>query len=197
MPCTTLAGLMKMFMQEILPANVTKAIFVDTDAFFISDPVHLWNVFSTLRPETAFVIPFHPDVVDHWNGAGRICSCIMLLDMQKLRDKRFMGSSLYKKINPEDTEEALADAAFLAKYGPPSTEGKNKGKHENVMLGDQGLWWAVVDSYKEMVEPLSYDFEVTSCNVESYGTGLGDDNVSEEDELKRQTHTKDTPQEVS
>lgn len=47
-----------------------------------------------------------------------------------------------------------------------------------------------------MFEPLSFDFEVTSCLVDMYLTGLGDDTVTEEVELSRQQHTKGTPQEV-
>jgi lipopolysaccharide biosynthesis glycosyltransferase len=40
---TYLAGLMKLFLHELLPDDVEKAIYVDTDAFFLTDPALLWR----------------------------------------------------------------------------------------------------------------------------------------------------------
>jgi len=59
-----------------------------------------------------------------------------------------------------------------------------------------GFWWAIVDYYKELSEPLSCDFEVTSCLMDTYLTGLGEDARTEEEELKMQINTSSTPQEV-
>ncbi|KAJ2931398.1 hypothetical protein H1R20_g5686, partial [Candolleomyces eurysporus] len=189
-----LPGLMKLFIHEILPSNVTKSIFVDTDAFFISDPALLWNIFDTLRPQTSLVMASHPDQDSpEWNNASRICSCVMLLDLAKLRKDRLMHSSVYAKIKPDNPGQALSTPAFRAMYGLPGGDGK--GRYTNVRLGDQGYWWAIVDYHKNIFEPLSFDFEVTSCLMDTYLTGLGADTITEKEELKHQIHLDHTPQE--
>ncbi|PPQ90127.1 hypothetical protein CVT25_012296 [Psilocybe cyanescens] len=185
-----LPGLMKLFIHEIIPPTVKKGIYIDTDAIFITDPSLLWNVFDTLRPETAFVMGSHPDqVAPEWNDASRICSCIMLLDLDKLRSLRLMDSSVYRAL---DDFPALSPVAFRAKYGEPSGE---HGRYDNVRLGDQGYWWAIVDYRPDLFEPLSYDYEVTTCLLDTYSTGLGDDIITEDEEISRQSHVKGTPQE--
>ncbi|KAJ7184099.1 hypothetical protein C8R46DRAFT_1062857 [Mycena filopes] len=187
------AGLMKLFLHEILPPSVQKVIFVDTDAMLIADPTLLWNTFDDLKPTTAFVMASHPDhKSEEWHNASRICSCVMLLNLQKFRELRLMDSSLYRMDTTGRYPPALAPSAFRAMYGSPSGE---DGRYDNVRLGDQGYWWAIVDHNPQLFEPLSYDFEVTSCLVDSYLTGLGDEMSTEEQELSRQTHVKGTPQE--
>ncbi|KAG6816945.1 hypothetical protein H0H87_001460 [Tephrocybe sp. NHM501043] len=186
-----IAGLMKLFLHEILPPTVTKGIYVDTDALFITDPTLLWNVFARLKPSTAIVMSSHPDQnAPEWHHASRICSCIMLLDLEKLRMLRLIDSNLYH--HDESQPAALSPPAFQAKFGLPSGE---HGHYENVRLGDQGYWWAIVDHRPDIFEPLSYDFEVTSCLLDTYMTGLGDDAITEKDELAKQIHTHNTPQE--
>lgn len=180
---------MKLFLHEILPPRVKRAIFVDTDAMFISDPALLMDEFTRLRPSTAVVISHHSDENSpEWFHASRICSCVMLLDLEKLREVRLMDSTLYRDSQPT----ALSPAAFQKMYGSPD---KSTGKYENVRLGDQGYWWAIVDGRRDIVEPLNFDFEVTSCLMDMYGTSLGDDARTEEEELVTQRHTKDTLQE--
>ncbi|KAJ7043362.1 hypothetical protein C8F04DRAFT_944400 [Mycena alexandri] len=187
------AGLMKLFIHEILPPSVKKVIFVDTDAMLIADPTLLWNTFDDLKPTTAFVMASHPDhEAEEWHNASRICSCVMLLNLQKFRDMRLMDSSIYRADTSGRYPPALAPSAFRAMYGQPNGE---DGRYDNVRLGDQGYWWAIVDHNPQLFEPLSYDFEVTSCLVDSYLTGLGDEMSTEEQELSRQTHVKGTPQE--
>ena len=116
---------MKLFIHELLPPSVEKAIFVDTDAFFISDPALLWDVFDTLRPQTSIVMSSHPDQdAPEWNNASRICSCVMLLDLAKLRKDRLMHSNVYAKINPDNPGKALSTAAFKAMYGLPGGDEK-------------------------------------------------------------------------
>ncbi|KAG6841202.1 hypothetical protein C0991_000864 [Blastosporella zonata] len=186
-----LPGLMKLFLHEILPPTVKKGIYVDTDALFITDPTHLWNVFARLKPSTAIVMSSHPDQhAPEWHHASRICSCVMLLDLEKLRDLRLIDSSHYRHDSSQPA--ALSPPAFQAMFGLPSEH----GHYENVRLGDQGYWWAIVDHRPDIFEPLSYDFEVTSCLLDTYMTGLGDDAIAEKDELSRQIHTRNTPQEV-
>lgn len=183
---------MKLFIHEILPSSVKKSIYIDTDAFFISDPTLLWNVFSQLKSTTAIVMSYHPDENSAiWNYASRICSCVMLLDLEKLRELRLMDSSIYREEADDSQPSALAPPTFRAKYGEPGPNG-----YKNVKLGDQGYWWAIVDHRPDVFEPLSFDFEITSCLMDSYSIGLGDDGRSEADDLPRQSHVKGTQQEV-
>ncbi|KAH8108212.1 hypothetical protein BXZ70DRAFT_884088 [Cristinia sonorae] len=180
-------GLMKLFIHEILPDTVKKTIFLDTDAFFISDPVLLWNRFDDFGPEAALSMPTHFDQsAPEWHNANRICSCVMLLDLEKLRKLRLMDSSEYRK-NPEGTP-ALSPPAFTAMFGPP---GKS-GHYEGVKLGDQGYWWAIVSHRPEILQHLHFDYEVSSCLVEMYGTQLGDDGANESSAKKTQVHVWDT-----
>ncbi|TCD67648.1 hypothetical protein EIP91_012158 [Steccherinum ochraceum] len=168
-------GLMKLFIHEILPTTVKKAIFLDTDAMFISDPVLLWNQFDDFGPEAALSMPTHFDqIAPQWHNANRICSCVMLLDLEKLRKLRLMDSVYYRE-DPTGVP-ALAPAAFRALYGPPG----ESGHYEDVKLGDQGYWWAIVDHRRELLQHLHFDYEVSSCLVRMYGTSLGDDGADEE-----------------
>ncbi|KAF8163060.1 hypothetical protein B0H34DRAFT_652031 [Crassisporium funariophilum] len=187
-----LPGLMKLFIHEILPPTVKKAIYIDTDAFFIADPAMLWDTFDALKSKTAIVMPSHPDLDSpEWHHASKICSCVMLLDLEKLRLLRLMDSSIYRQQNLLPT--ALSPDTFKAKYGLPGGDGH--GRYDNVRLGDQGYWWAIVDLRPDIFEPLSYDFEVTSCILDMYQAGLGNELITEQEELSHQLHIKDTPQE--
>jgi len=190
-----IAGLMKLFIHEILPPTVKKGIYIDTDALWIADPKLLWDVFSRLKPSTAIVMSSHPDQDSpEWHHASRICSCVMLLDLEKLRAMRLMDSSVYRNDTSGKFPPAMSPPAFRAMYGLPEDDGHSR--YENVRLGDQGYWWAIVDYRKDIFEPLSYDFEITSCLLDTYLTGLGDDSVTESESIYRQIHTENTPQEV-
>ncbi|KAI0253916.1 hypothetical protein BJV78DRAFT_1274386 [Lactifluus subvellereus] len=172
-------GLMKLFLHELIPDHVEKAIYVDTDTFFLTDPALLWEEFSYWDPNVSISMPSHPDQnAPEWHHASRICSCIMLLHLGRLRAARLMDSSIYR-----------ADAAG-ALWAPGS-----EGHYMNVALGDQGYWWAIVSNRQDLFRPLRYDWEVTSCLLDMYMTGLGDDDVSEEQESKVMVHLWDTPYE--
>ncbi|KIK63822.1 glycosyltransferase family 8 protein [Collybiopsis luxurians FD-317 M1] len=182
-------GLMKLFIHEILPASVKKSIYVDTDAIFISDPTLLWNL--PLKPTTAVSMSYHPDENSPmWHNASKICSCVMVLDLEKLRQVRLMDSIIYHEAEDDANPSALSPPAFRAMYGEPGPTG-----YVNVKLGDQGYWWAIVEHRPDIFEPLSFDFEVTSCLMDTYSISLGDDGRHEADELSRQSHTKGTLQE--
>ncbi|KAI0822673.1 hypothetical protein BC628DRAFT_1326697 [Trametes gibbosa] len=185
-------GLMKLFIHEILPTTVRRAIFVDTDAFFISDPTQLWAHFHALRPETAISMPSHPDQSEpQWHNANRICSCIMLLDLDRLRALRLMDSSHYHL--PGEVP-ALAPSAFTAMFGPPIEAGDGHMRYDGVKLGDQGYWWAIVSHRPDIFQHLSYDWEISSCLMDMYMKGLGDDDADEAHEQFVQVHTDDTPE---
>ncbi|KAH8833497.1 hypothetical protein DL96DRAFT_1457234, partial [Flagelloscypha sp. PMI_526] len=161
-------GLMKLFLHEIMP--VKKAIFVDTDALFISDPRHLWGEFKSFKSTAGISLTSHSDFgTAEWYNADRICSCVMLLDFEKLREIRLMDSSLYRQ--DSSGLKAASPPAFKAKFGAPDP---SDGKYHNVRLGDQGYWWAIVDYFRDLWEPLSFDYEVSSCLMEMYETRLGE-----------------------
>ncbi|CCM05333.1 uncharacterized protein FIBRA_07547 [Fibroporia radiculosa] len=199
-------GLMKLFIHEILPPSVPRAIFIDTDAFFITDPAQLWDAFTHLKPTTAIAMPTHPEQsAEEWHHANRICSCIMLLDLARLRALRLMDSTAYRALNTGNdgtgaqhassthpaSPPALAPPAFEAMFGKPSMDGHYKG----VKLGDQGYWWAIVSHRPDVFEHLGFSWEVSSCLLEMYGTALGDDSADDAAELHSQIHTLGTPHE--
>ena len=191
------AGLMKLFVHEILPSTVERAIFVDTDAFFISDPTQLWDRFDALEPGVAISMPSHPDQDEpQWHHANRICSCIMLLDLARLRDLRLMDSLHYREDQQASRIPALAPPAFEALYGKPVPDGSSgRMKYDDVKLGDQGYWWAIVSHRPEIFQHLSFDWEMSSCLMDLYNSGLGEDDVDEKTEASRQVHTDKTLEE--
>jgi hypothetical protein len=184
---------MKLFLHELLPAYVEKAIYVDTDAFFLTDPALLWEEFSNWDDPSVFIsMPSHPDQnTPHWHHASRICSCIMLLHLARFRAARLMDSSIYRADLSGLFPPALSPPAFEALFGPPGPD----GWYMNVALGDQGYWWAIVSNHQDLFRPLRYDWEVTSCLLDMYMTGLGSDDTSEEQESKAMVHLWDTPYE--
>lgn len=183
---------MKLFIHELLPETAKKAIFVDTDALFISDPLLMWQQFEKIKPDTAISMPSHPNLGTlGWFNADKICSCAILLNLEKLRAIRLMDSKVYREAN--DGVTSISGPAFRAMLGEPDA---NTGHFEGTALGDQTYWWAIISHRPDLYEHLSYDWEVTSCIVDTYGTGLGNDNATEEAELTTQlSHTRGTPHE--
>ena len=181
---------MKLFIHEILPPSVKKAVFVDTDAYFISDPYLLWDHFlHTLPPSTVISMPTHPEMfAEQWFDANKICSCIMLLDLEGLRRLRLMDSSFYRSAIPR--LPAYSPPAFRALFGSPSAQ---TGKYEEIALGDQSFWWAIIRHAPALFAHLHFDWEVSSCLLETYATGLGRDDATQADELAAQLHTWATP----
>ena len=109
--------MMKLFLHEILPADIDRAIFFDTDAMLIVDPYReytpfpvetsltrssvVWKQFNTFSHDTLFSIPTHegserPDVKSDWQGASRVCSCVLLLDLRNMRAAPTMNSELFE-----------------------------------------------------------------------------------------------------
>lgn len=185
-------GLMKLFLHELLPDDVEMAIYVDTDAFFLTDPALLWEEFSRWDPGVSISMPSHPNQdAPEWHDASRICSCIMLLHLGRLRATRLMDSSVYRADHSGLFPPALSPPTFEALFGPP---GPN-GQYANVALGDQGYWWAIVSNREDLFRPLIYDWEVTSCLLDMYMTGLGRDDISEDEESREMVHLWRTPYE--
>ena len=185
-----LAGLMKLFLHELLPDDVEKALYVDTDAFFLTDPALLWEEFSHWESGVSISMPHHPEFqTPEWHNASRICSCIMLLHLGKLRAARLMDSSIYRADHSGLFPPALSPPTFEALFGPP---GPN-GQYVDVALGDQGYWWAIVSNREDLFRPLRYDWEVSSCLLDMYMTGLGHDDIPEDEEKRAMTHLWGTP----
>lgn len=187
-----LVGLLKLLVHEILPETVKKAIYVDTDAFFISNPLLLWEQFDKFKSETAIAMPSHPNLgTIGWHNADRICSCVILFDLEKLRKLRLIDSTIYRAA--DDGKEALSPPAFRAMFGEVDPD---TGHFENIALGDQSYWWSIISYRPQLFEHLSYDWEISSCIVDTYDIGLGDDMSTEENEVKAQLeHTTGTPHE--
>lgn len=178
---------MKLFIHELLPPHVKRAIFVDTDAFFVSDPLLLWRQFDTFNATTAIALPSHPEMfAPQWYDANKICSCVMLLDLERFRALRLMDSVHYRSKGLP----ALAPGAFRELFGEPDSA---TGRFEDAALGDQSFWWAIIRGRPELFRHLHYDWEVSSCLLDMYGTSLGGDDAGIEDELRAQLHTWATP----
>ncbi|KAH9023197.1 hypothetical protein EDB84DRAFT_477760 [Lactarius hengduanensis] len=185
-------GLMKLFLHEILPDDVEMAIYVDTDAFLLTDPALLWEEFSQWDSGVSISMPSHPDQdAPEWHHASRICSCIMLLHLGRLRAARLMDSSIYRADSSGLFPPALSPPTFEALFGPPGPD----GQYMHVALGDQGYWWAIVSNRKDLFRPLVYDWEVTSCLLDMYMTGLGHDDTPEDEESRAMIHLRGTPYE--
>jgi len=175
---------MKLFLHEVLPDTVEKAIYVDTDAFFVTDPALLWEEFSRWGPNVAISTPYHPNLISpEWFNASEICSCIMLLHLNKLRSVRLMDSSIYRADRSGLYPPALAPPTFTALFGPPGPDG-----YKDAALGDQTYWWAIVSNRNDIFHPLPYDWEVTSCLLDMYGTSLGADGTSADQEKNALFH---------
>ena len=115
----------------------------------------------------------------------------MLLHLGRLRANRLMDSSIYRADHSGLFPPALSPPAFEALYGAPGPD----GQYKNVALGDQGYWWAIISNHADLFRPLRYDWEVTSCLLDMYMTGLGSDDTPEAQESKAMVHLWDTPYE--
>jgi len=111
----------------------------------------------------------------------------MLLNLERLRELRLMDSSVYRE-DPNGLP-ALSPPTFVAMYGQTG-EG---GHYQNVHLGDQGYFWAIIKHRPDIFQHLSYDYEVSSCLLDMYNTGLGPDDMTEVEESISQIHTWGTP----
>ncbi|KAL0958962.1 hypothetical protein HGRIS_014274 [Hohenbuehelia grisea] len=126
------AGMMKLFLHEILPTTVKRAIFVDTDSIIISDPALMWRQFGKFTPQTAVAVPTHdnaeyPVVNKDWRGGSRICSCVMMLDLQRMREEIIMTSTLFPA---HMQQRAIGPAAIKALWGD-TLGGDPPGKYYN------------------------------------------------------------------
>jgi hypothetical protein len=98
--------LFQLFLHEILPESVTKAIFIDSDALWLSDPactfsqrclvtdvLVLWTQFELWDANQLIGAPTHPEwdpafgrqpPVEEWRGAMALCSCVLMLNLKRM-----------------------------------------------------------------------------------------------------------------
>jgi hypothetical protein len=179
---------MKLFLHELLPASISRAIFVDTDALFLHDPAALWRMLREMPKDAAVMLPLHPDQrAPEWHDANKICSCVLLLDLAALRARTLMDSAHYRAAG----RAALSPPAFAHMFGAP-VDGKG---YEGVKLGDQGYWWALVHGVPGLAAPLDYAWEVSSCLLDMYGlsNAPGDDARDDDDVRPEMLHLGGTP----
>ncbi|KAF8920692.1 hypothetical protein CPB85DRAFT_1248198 [Mucidula mucida] len=93
--------LSKVFIHELL-VDIDRAIFIDTDMIFVVDPLELWKNFADFGEDQLMSFP----TMGPQSHAGKICSCVMLMDLARMRDVQFMPSTLLP------AREALASSAF-------------------------------------------------------------------------------------
>jgi hypothetical protein len=174
---------MKLFLHEVLPDDVEKAIYVDTKTFFLTDPALLWEEFSHRKPDVAFSIPYHSNMIQSFwlNASETTSSSIMLLHLQKLRSIRLMDSNFYRRDRSGLYPPAFSPPLFKALLGSPGPHGYY------AELGDQAFWWAVVRKRPDISQPLPYDWDVSSC-LDMYLTGLGSDAITKDEERKAMIH---------
>ena len=114
----------------------------------------------------------------------------MLLHLGKFRALRLMDSSIYRADHSGLFPPALSPPTFEALFahlGPDI-------QHDAAM-GDQTYWWAIVSNRTELFRPMSYDWGVTSCVLNTFNTGLGHDDISEEEESREMIYLSGTPYE--
>ncbi|KAH7101361.1 hypothetical protein BKA62DRAFT_618948 [Auriculariales sp. MPI-PUGE-AT-0066] len=144
-------GLVKMFMHEVLAlARQPRAVYVDTDAVFAVDPVLLWRDFNRM-PANA-VVSF-PNAGLKSNGA-EICTCVMGLNLDAMRNSS--APLLPSTLLPATQTTALGHSEVWehAKLNP-----------ENPGWGDQGLFWAIWQSYPDRFGRLSRIWDASFCRV--------------------------------
>ncbi|KAL0958964.1 hypothetical protein HGRIS_014276 [Hohenbuehelia grisea] len=212
------AGMMKLFLHEILPTTVKRAIFVDTDAIIVSDPALMWRQFDKFTRDTAAAIPMHdsaerPVMSQKWRGGSRICSCVLMLDLERMREEIFMTSTLFPA---RMRRRSIGPPAIKAWWGE-AQGGHPPGKYyEHVGLGvsrtpprpddmhnwtdtnqqDQGYWYALKEYSPHIFQPLHLGWEVTTCIWNQYNVGLhGSDNMTVAEHIASQANLEKTPDE--
>ncbi|KZV94654.1 hypothetical protein EXIGLDRAFT_822721 [Exidia glandulosa HHB12029] len=141
-------GLAKMFIHELVPAQ--RAIYIDTDAVFVTDPSLLWTHFlsSHISSTSTLIALTHGGV--HAQGTD-LCTCVMGLHLGRMRGSPLLPSTLL----PGTDVRALGrkevwQAARIDEFNPP--------------WGDQGLYWAMFHSTPGVFGRLSRRWDLNACH---------------------------------
>jgi hypothetical protein len=163
------------------------------------DPFQLWNTFDTLDPDVLIAFP----TLGNDSHAGQICTCVMLLRLERMRDPDilFLPSSLLPK-----HDDWLSEPMKAAKEdGLPDIFGDPKVRMPfdplDFLFGDQGVFHVIWLYRPYLFEHLSLRWDITACR-ESYGLRLGKytpkgsgspsekEDVTEEQQLGEQSWAK-------
>ncbi|KIY43899.1 hypothetical protein FISHEDRAFT_62126 [Fistulina hepatica ATCC 64428] len=124
-------GIAKVFLHEILP-DVDRALYFDTDMIFTVDPFILWKNFDAFEDQHEEILVSFPTLGPK-SDVSHICTCVMLLNLEGMRQQFFMPSTLF----PQDTIALATPKTFAAAGIDPY----------NPRYGDQGLYFGVWKSY--------------------------------------------------
>jgi len=171
-------GLVKVFLHEVLH-DVEKVIFFDTDMLFLVDPYLLWREFDRFQAQNQKVLVSFPTLGPE-STSDVVCSCIMLLNLNLLRQEHFMPSTLF----PSELQTLGNSQTWsIANIDPVNPD-----------FGDQGFYFAVWKRYGSDggFRDLSVSWDMTHCRY-SYGMSLadGNDSMSELDQVTRQTYLRE------
>ncbi|EJD36903.1 hypothetical protein AURDEDRAFT_174070 [Auricularia subglabra TFB-10046 SS5] len=149
-------GLAKMLIHELIPAE--RALYVDTDAMFATDPVLLWRAFTRLAAASPgmLVALTHAGPL---SGGGDVCTCLMGLHLARMRAAPLLPSPFF---SPEANAQAIGnvDAWTSANINPLEPP-----------WGDQGLFWAMWKKDATAFGRLSRSWDLTTCKYH-YGLTL-------------------------
>ncbi|KZW00319.1 hypothetical protein EXIGLDRAFT_830966 [Exidia glandulosa HHB12029] len=169
-------GLVKMFLHEIV--LIPQAVYVDTDAFFAVDPYILWSYLTNMTSTTEILIAF-PHAGPTVSGPSLICSCVMAMNFEEMRNQWFMPSTLVP--GTEKTGLANLETYAMQKMNPKEPP-----------YGDQGILYAVWRRFPERFWRLSRAWDITGCQGGQFysmglaGEAVGADAISLEAESKSQ-----------
>lgn len=131
--------------------------------------------------------------------AGKICSCVMLMDLARMRETHFMPSSLLPN------RRALASVAFERGLSEGLPSPVNKGETElfdplKPWFGDQGIYHVVWHFLPERFSDLSQRWDVNFCR-QQWGLTLGhwgedsEEDMTEAELVRSQIRLEGTSQE--
>ncbi|KAF9045722.1 hypothetical protein BDZ89DRAFT_942499 [Hymenopellis radicata] len=186
--------LSKVFIHELL-VDIDRAIFIDTDMIFVVDPLQLWKNFADFGEDQLMSFP----TMGPQSHAGKICSCVMLMDLARMRDVQFMPSTLLP------AREALASIAFARGQSEGLQSPVHKGEIEpfdpmNPWFGDQGIYHVVWHFLPEHFRDLSQRWDVNFCR-QQWGLKLGhwgddlEEDMTEAELIRSQIRLDGTSQE--
>lgn len=149
-------GLAKMLIHELVPAE--RALYVDTDAMFATDPALLWRAFTRLSAASPGMLVALTHAGPASSG-GETCTCLMGLHLARMRSAPLLPSPFFA---PEANAQALGNAetwaaAEIDPMAPP--------------WGDQGLFWAMWKKDPSAFGRLSRSWDLTACKGH-YGLSL-------------------------
>lgn len=198
--------LTKLLIHEIL-VDVERTIFMDTDMIFVVDPVQLWDTFDTSLQDKQKLVAL-PTLGPN-SHAGEICTCVMLMDLARMRDPSpstgalLIPSNLHRS-SPDLLNPVLSQAEA---EGIPNMEGRPLTEmiafsRQRPPFADQGIIYVLWKYRPELFARLSMRWDLTHCR-DGYGLRLGgfvdkkggrtedESEMTEEEQLEKQIWEKE------